>query len=150
MYTCEVAFIILIELSESKQWRPWSDATKRTLGLYGLTDLSQLELSILTNWTSPFQMSGLFGGILNFDSIFSRKLVQQTVGRSFCGILSGSSLWFAYNPQKDSRLIFSMCEAFSDWRKTCFLSLYQKKKKYFIIELNFASDNITLRMYKCE
>ena len=49
------------------------------LGFTQLTHLCRMYFPILINWTSPFPISGLLGGIFHFYSNFKRNVCKQTV-----------------------------------------------------------------------
>ena len=74
-----------------------------------------MEFPILINWTSPFSILGLLGGIFRFQSNFKRNFCKQTVENliRYCLLwrLSGFAL-FANVPQKDARL-YGLKETFA-------------------------------------
>ena len=81
-----------------------------------LTHLCRMYFPIIINWTSPYPILGLFGGIFHFYSIFKRNFCKQTVEnlirrRFFCGLLSCFAL-FANVPQKVARLIYGLSQKY--------------------------------------
>ena len=77
-----------------------------------LTHLCQMYLPILINWTSPFSILGLLGGIFHFYSNLKRNFCKQTVENLIRRHILRSLIWVCavcMCPQKkDARLIWVM------------------------------------------
>ena len=59
-----------------------------------LTHLCQMYFPILINWTSPFPILGLLGGICHFYSNFKRNLCKQTVENQIRRRILRRLIWF--------------------------------------------------------
>ena len=78
----------------------WSN---NCIGFSYLTHLCRMYFPILINWTSPFPILGLLGGIFHFHSNFKRNFCKQTVENLIRRRVLRRLIWFCTVCQRPTK-----------------------------------------------